>query len=59
MACTDYPLCRNAYYESQIDGVMLLKCRLNDDVCVYSRYCNSLLRIIHTSSYTQCTGGKG
>ena len=58
MACNDYPLCRNAYYESQPNKLIILKCRLNNNICPYSRYCSYLLKVVHTSAYTQCVGGR-
>lgn len=58
MACNEYSLCKNAYYEAQPNKFIIIKCKLNSDICLYSRYCNSLLKVVHTSSYTQCVGGR-
>lgn len=54
MACTEYTLCKNAYYEKQPNKMVVLKCNKTNELCAYSRYCNTLLKVIHTSSYVNC-----
>lgn len=58
MACNEYTLCKNAYYEQQPSKLIILKCKADRDICPYSKYCSSLLKIIHTSAYMQCARGK-
>nr|DAQ36246.1 MAG TPA: hypothetical protein [Caudoviricetes sp.] len=52
--CKEYPLCKNAYYEKQENGFTVLKCKERNGLCLYSRYCSTLLKVIHTSAYEQC-----
>lgn len=54
MSCKEYPLCEYAKYETNPNNMIFLKCSKNNGLCVYSRYCSTLLKIIHTSSYTSC-----
>lgn len=56
--CTEYPLCKYAYYEANKDGFMVLKCQKSNKPCAYSRYCSLLLKVIHTSAYNQCALNK-
>lgn len=58
MACEEYPLCKNAFYEKQPNNVVVLKCGLSNELCKYSRYCSTLFKIIHTSAYKGCAGNK-
>ena len=52
--CTEYPLCKYAYYEKSENGLRVLNCGKNKNLCTYSRYCSTLLKVIHTSAYLQC-----
>lgn len=52
--CKEYPLCKEAYYEKQENGLTVLKCKKRNGLCLYSRYCSTLLKVIHTSAYEQC-----
>lgn len=52
--CKEYPLCPYAYYETQKNGFKTLKCKKRKGLCLYSRYCSTLLKVIHTSAYEQC-----
>lgn len=54
MACKEYPLCKYAFYEKQPNKMVALKCKKSNKLCAYSRYCSSLLKVIHTSAYGNC-----
>lgn len=52
--CTEYPLCKYAFYEKQPNKLVVLKCSKSNELCAYSRYCSMLLKVIHTSAYVNC-----
>lgn len=58
MGCVEYPLCKNAFYEKQPNKMVVLKCKKSNELCRYSRYCSTLLKVIHTSAYKGCAGNK-
>ena len=49
MACIEYPLCKYAHYGKNGD----LLC-ISGRPCTFQKYCSSLLKNIHTSSYRSC-----
>ena len=58
MVVRDYPLCRYAFYETQPNNIVVLKCQKSNKICAYSRYCSMLLKVVHTEAYTNCAISK-
>lgn len=58
MACKEYPLCKYAFYQKQENKLVVLKCEKSNELCAYSRYCSTLLKVIHTSNYQNCAVSK-
>lgn len=50
----EYPLCEYAFYAPTNKGTVL-KCSKRNGLCIYSRYCGMLFKVIHTKGYENCT----
>lgn len=53
MACIDYPLCKYAHYDES--GALVCE---TGAPCGFQRYCSTLLKVVHSSSYRTCKEAK-
>lgn len=50
----EYPLCEYARYDKRKGKVTTLVCEKKQGLCMYSRYCGVLFKVVHTPAYQNC-----